>query len=103
MTVFSIVSYVFANDEPYVDFRNPGKTLLPTFPSFRSMGTVGKACLPSNANCPRTPDCTLCSVVQVFWSEHSDLSFVYGIMSLDYGLGTMTTIYLSYNCSYLLI
>ena len=51
---------------------------------------VGKACLPSNAYYPRTPDYTLYSGVHVCWSEHSDLSFVYGIMSLDYGLGTMT-------------
>ena len=34
-----------------------------------------------------TPD----SGVHVCWSEHSDSSFVYGFMSLDYGLGTMTT------------
>ena len=26
----------------------------------------------------------------VCWSEHSDSSFVYGFMSLDYGLGTLT-------------
>ena len=31
------------------------------------------------------------SGVHVCWSEHSDSSFVYGFMSLDYGLGTMTT------------
>ena len=30
------------------------------------------------------------SGVHVCWSEHSDSSFVYGFMSLDYGLGTMT-------------
>ena len=36
------------------------------------------------------PDYTLCSGVHVCWSEHSDLSFVYGFMSLDYGFGTMT-------------
>ena len=52
---------------------------------------VGEACLPSNAYYPRTPDYTLYSGVHVCWSEHSDLSFVYGFMSLDYGLGTMTT------------
>ena len=51
---------------------------------------VGEACLPSNAYYPRTPDYTLCSGVHVCWSEHSDLSFVYGFMSLDYGFGTMT-------------
>ena len=54
------------------------------------MGMVGKACLPSNAYYPRTPDYTLYSGVHVCWSEHSDSSFVYGFMSLDYGLGTMT-------------
>ena len=36
------------------------------------------------------PDYTLCSGVHVCWSEHSDSSFVYGFMSLDYGFGTMT-------------
>ena len=51
---------------------------------------VGEACLPSNAYYPWTPDYTLYSGVHVCWSEHSDLSFVYGFMSLDYGLGTMT-------------
>ena len=51
---------------------------------------VGEACLPSNAYYPRTPDYTLYSRVHVCWSEHSDSSFVYGFMSLDYGLGTMT-------------
>ena len=50
---------------------------------------VGEACLPSNAYYPRTPDYTLCSGVHVCWSEHSDSSFVYGFMSLDYGFGTM--------------
>ena len=35
-------------------------------------------------------DYTLCSGVHVYWSEHSDSSFVYGFMSLDYGFGTMT-------------
>ena len=30
-------------------------------------------------------------LVHVCWSEHSDSSFVYGFMSMDYGLGTMTT------------
>ena len=51
---------------------------------------VGEACLPSNAYYPRTPDYTLCSGVHVCWFEHSDSSFVYGFMSLDYGFGTMT-------------
>ena len=54
------------------------------------MGVVGEACLPTNAYYPRTPDYTLCSGVHVCWSEHSDLSFVYGFMILDYGFGTMT-------------
>ena len=52
---------------------------------------VGEACLPSNAYYPRTPDYTLYSGVHVCWSEHSDSSFVNGFMSLDYGLGTITT------------
>ena len=51
---------------------------------------VGEAYLPSNAYYPRTPDYTLYSGVHVCWSEHSDSSLVYGFMSLDYGLGTMT-------------
>ena len=51
---------------------------------------VGEACLPSNAYYPQTPDYTLCSGVHVCWSEHSDSSFVYGFMILDYGFGTMT-------------
>ena len=51
---------------------------------------VGEACLPSNAYYPRTPNYTLCSGVHVCWSEHSDSSFVYGFMILDYGFGTMT-------------
>ena len=51
---------------------------------------VGEACLPSNAYYPWMPDYTLCSGVHVCWSEHSDSSFVYGFMSLDYGFGTMT-------------
>ena len=91
VAVSRIVSDVFANDAPLVDFQNSGFTLLPTFPSFRPMGMVGKACLPSNAYYPWTPDYTLYSGVHVCWSEHSDSSFVYGFMSLDYGLGTMTT------------
>ena len=66
---------------------SPNRTI---FPSFRPTGMVGEACLPSNAYYPRTPDYTLCSGVHVYWYEHSDLSFVYGFMSLDYGFGTMT-------------
>ena len=60
------------------------------------MGMVGEACLPSHAYYPLTPDYTLYSGVHVCWSEHSDLSFVYGFMSLGYGLGTMTTTILKY-------
>ena len=52
---------------------------------------VGEACLPSNAYYPQTPDCTLYSGIHVCWSEHSDLSFIYGFMSLGYGWGIMTT------------
>ena len=51
---------------------------------------VGEACLPSNAYYPRTPDYTLYSGVHVCCSKHSDSLFVYGFMSLDYDLGTMT-------------
>ena len=51
---------------------------------------VDEDCLPSNAYYLRTPDYTLYSGVHIRWSEHSDSSFVYGFMSLDYGLGTMT-------------
>ena len=61
-----------------------------TYASTRPMGMVGEACLPSNAYYLRTPDYPLYSGVHVCWSEHSDSSFVYGFMSLDYGLGTMT-------------
>ena len=50
---------------------------------------VGEACLPSSAYYPRTPDYTLYSGVHVCWSEHSGSSFVYGFMSLDYGLGAI--------------
>ena len=61
---------------------------------------VGEACLPSNAYYPWTPDYTLCSGVHVCWSEHSDSSFVYGFMILDYGFGTMTaTTYMVSNIS----
>ena len=42
VAVSRIVSDVFANDEPCVDLRNPGHTLLPTFPSFRPMGMWAK-------------------------------------------------------------
>ena len=69
---------------------NIPRTLLPIFPSFSPMDMVGKAWLPSNAYYPRTPDYTLYSGVHVCRSEHSDSSFVYGFMSFDYGLGTMT-------------
>ena len=62
---------------------------------------VGETCLPSNAYYPRTPDYTLYSGVHVCWPEHSDSSFVYGFMSLDYGLDTMTTI--SCTCLNMLI
>ena len=75
----------------FIEFNENISTLLPTFPSFRPMGMMGEACLPSNAYYPRTPDYTLYSGVHVCWSEYSDSSFVYGFMSLDYGLGTMTT------------
>ena len=56
------------------------------------MGIMGEACLPSNAYYPRTRDYTLYSGVHLCWSERSDSSFVYGFISLDYGLGTMTAI-----------
>ena len=55
------------------------------------VGGGGEACLRSNAYYPRTPDYTLYAGVYVCWYEHSDLSFVYGFISLDYGLGTMPT------------
>ena len=58
---------------------------------------VGEACLPSNAYYPRTPDYTLCSGVHVCWSEHSDSSFVYEFMILNYGFGTMTATTYKYN------
>ena len=64
--------------------------LLPIFLSFRPMGMVGEACIPSYAYYPRAPDYTLCSGVHVCWSEHSDSSFVYGFMSLGYGFDAMT-------------
>ena len=55
VAVSRIVSDVFATDARYVDFQNPGHTLLPIFPSFRPIGMVGEACLPSNTYYPRTP------------------------------------------------
>ena len=58
---------------------------------FRPMGMVGEACLPSNAYYPRTPDFTLYSGVHSVGLNILILSFVYGFMSLNYGLGTMTT------------
>ena len=61
---------------------------------------VGEACLPSNAYYPRTPDYTLYSGVHVCRSEHSDSSFVYGFMSLDYGLGTMTATTFKHLCNH---
>ena len=48
---------------------------------------VGEACLPSNAYYPWTPDYTF---ILRSMSEHSDSSFLYVFMSLDYGLGTLT-------------
>ena len=68
----------------YLFFLNPAHTLLLTFPSFRPVGMVSETCLPSNAY-------NLSSGANVCWSEHSDSSFNYGFMSLDYGLGTMTS------------
>ena len=47
-------------------------------------------CLPSNAYYPQTSDYTLCSGVHVCWSEHSDSSFIYGFMRVNYSFGTMT-------------
>ena len=59
---------------------------------------VGEACLPSNVYYPRKSDYTLYSGVHVCWSEHSDSSFIYGFMSLDYSLGTMTaTTFMNYG------
>ena len=56
------------------------------------MGMVDEDCLPNNAYYTRSPVYILYSGVIVCWSEHSNSSFVYGYMSLDYGLGTMTAI-----------
>ena len=54
---------------------------------------VSEACLPSNAYYLRTPDYTLYSGAHVRWSEHSDLSFVYGLMGFNYGLGLSKSAY----------
>ena len=62
---------------------------------------VGEGCLPSNAYYPRTPDYILYSGVHVCWSEHSDSSFVYGFMSLDYGLGTMTESFIMHKYDFM--
>ena len=80
VAVSRIVSDVFASDAPLVDFSNPGHTFLPIFPSFRPMGMVGEACLPSNAYYPRTPNYTLYSEVHVCWSEHSDYNAVISLL-----------------------
>ena len=85
-----------------MNFQNPGHTLLPTFPSFRPMGMMGKASLLSNAYYLRTPDYTLYSVVHLCWSKHSGSSFVYGFISLDYGLNTITTTTFKHNTKLLL-
>ena len=74
VAVSRIVSDIFANGEPKVDFKNPGNTLLLTFSSFRPIGMVGEACLPSNAYYPPTSDYTFYSGVHVCWSEHSHSS-----------------------------
>ena len=49
------------------------------------MGIVGEACLPSYAYYGSL----ITPFILVGWSEHSDSSFVYGFMSLDYGLGVI--------------
>ena len=64
---------------PMTSFQNPEHTLLPTFP-----------CLRSNAYYPRTPDNAYYSGVHLCWSGHSDSSFVYEFMSLDYGCSSDT-------------
>ena len=48
--------------ELFLMFLPPGHSLLPTFPSFRPMGMVGGACLPSNAYYSQMPDYTLYSM-----------------------------------------
>ena len=58
---------------------------------------VVEACLPSNAYYLQMPDYTPYSGIHVCWSEHSDSSFIYGFMSLDYGLGTMMQLLLTSN------
>ena len=81
------------------DFQNPGHTLLSMFLSIRPMGMVGEGCLPSNAYYPQMPDYTLYSGVDVCWSEHSDLSFVY-VRICEFGL------WLGYhdsNCFYFIL
>ena len=52
---------------------------------------VGKAFLPSNAYYPRSLDYTFILGSMYVGLNNSDSSFVYGFMSLDYGLGTITT------------
>ena len=49
---------------------------------------VGEACVPSNSYYPQMHDYNFYFGVNVCWSEHSDSPFVYGLMSLYYGLGT---------------
>ena len=61
--------------------------LLPTLPSFRPMGMVGEAYQVMLTIRGRL----ITPFILGSMSEHSDSSFVYGFMSLDYGLGTMTT------------
>ena len=61
------------------------------------MGMVGEACLPSNAYYPRTPDYSLYSGVHSVGLNILILSFVYGFMRLDYGLGTMTATTYNFN------
>ena len=40
-------------------------------------------------------------MVHVCWSEHSDSSFVYGFMILNYGFGTMTaTTFIKTDCNH---
>ena len=68
------------------------KQVSPSVKGFQSSMLLPESvCIPSLHD-PRyrTPDYTLCSGVHVCWSEHSDSSFVYGFMILNYGFGTMT-------------
>ena len=53
VAVSRLIADVFAIDKPYKDFRSPGHFLISLV---RLIGMVGKACLPSNAYFPRTPD-----------------------------------------------